>query len=253
MRDSTAGAFDEGPREEHARLAVRGQTLIRIEGTFAGEPAPNRSGWRWVGDVPAPPASGTISVTMLLSPPTLERFFHQAVPYESFVASGEPMGHRPPWDQRYGQLALDESQQALVSSFVRPMKVLTLTGTWCGDCALQGAAMQRIAEANECIDLRYILRTEEHAELIVPSQINAGFRVPVTWFMAEDFEPLSRIGDRPLSRYRSMARKALGDAAIAAPPAADPVRTVLQEMLDEFERTQLLLRLSPRWKEKYGD
>ena len=87
----------------------------------------------------------------------------------------------------------------------------------------------------------------------VPAQINAGFRVPVTWFMAEDFEPVSRIGDRTLSRYRSMARKVLGDGAVQAAPPVDPVRAVLDEVLDEFERVQLLLRLSPRWREKYGD
>ena len=112
---------------------------------------------------------------------------------------------------------------------------------------------QRIAEASDCIELRYILKSEEHAELIVPAQINAGFRVPVTWFMAEDFEPISRIGDRTLSRYRAMAVKALGDGAVPSARPADPVRTVLQEVLDEFERVQLLLRLSPRWREKYAD
>ena len=39
--------------------------------------------------------------------------------------------------------------------------------------------------------------------------INAGFRVPVTWIMAEDFEPVLVFGDRTLSRYRSIARKQL--------------------------------------------
>ena len=54
-------------------------------------------------------------------------------------------------------------------------------------------------------------------------------------------EPVSRIGDRTPSRYRSMARKALGDGAVQAAPPADPVRAVLGEVLDEFERVQLLL------------
>ena len=51
-----------------------------------------------------------------------------------------------------------------------------------------------------------------------------------------------------------MARKALGDASpVLAEPPADPVRTVLQEMLDEFERVDLMLRLSPRLRELHGD
>jgi hypothetical protein len=197
----------------------------------------------------------TTTGSALASAAFLRQKFEQGVDYADFVTSGEPDGHRPKWDERYGQLELDDEQRALVASFERDMHVLCLTGTWCGDCALQGSALQRIAEGNpERIRLRFVARTEEHADLIVPSQINAGFRVPVTFFMAEDFEPVARFGDRTLSRYRSMACKALGPASnVHADPPADPVRTVLQEMLDEFERVHLLLRLSGRLRQKHGD
>jgi hypothetical protein len=191
---------------------------------------------------------------MLMTGSFLEEKFGQAVDYADFVALGTVDGHDGQWHDRYGRLALDDEQAQLVASFVRPMKVLCLTGTWCGDCALQGAAMQRIAEGSPGIDLRFLLRAEEHADIIVPNQINAGFRVPVTWFMAEDFEPVSRFGDRTLSRYRSMARKMLGDGAnvLAAPPE-DPIREVLAEVLAEFERVHLLLRTSARLRERHGD
>ena len=109
--------------------------------------------------------------------------FDQAVPYAPFVVSGEPLGHRMQWDQRYSQLELTSDQHNLVASFTRKINILTLTGTWCGDCALQGAALQRLAEANDNITLRFLPKAEEHADLIVKSAINAGFRVPVTWFM----------------------------------------------------------------------
>lgn len=191
---------------------------------------------------------------MLHAPDFMQTKFDQAIDYASFVALGTPDGHDGQWHMRYEALALTEQQQALVASFTRSINVLCLTGTWCGDCALQGAAMQRIAEANpDRINLRFLLREEAHADLIVPNRINAGFRVPVTYFLAEDFEPVSRFGDRTLSRYRSMARKALGDDAVPAPAPADPVREVLSEVLDEFERVHLLLRLSARWREQYGD
>lgn len=186
----------------------------------------------------------------------LTKKFQQGLPYADFVKLGEPEGHRMPWDQRYGQLALSSEQATRVGRFTRKMHVLCLTGTWCGDCALQGSAMQRIAEANPgVIDLRFLLRSEEHAELVVNAQINGGFRVPVTWFLAEDFEPVSFFGDRTLSRYRAMARKAIGPEVepFLPEPSADPVREVLQEVFDEFERVQLLLRLSGRLREKHGD
>ena len=183
--------------------------------------------------------------------------YDQALSYDQFVALGDSEGHRPPWDQRHGQLALTDDQASLVRGFTRRMHVLCMSGTWCGDCALQGAAMQRIAESNpDAVHLRFVLRSEEHADLVVKSQINAGFRVPMTWFLAEDFQPVSCFGDRTLSRYRSMARKALpAEEAerILAPPPKDPVREVLHEVLDEFERVHLLLRLSPRLREIHGD
>jgi len=192
---------------------------------------------------------------MLLNAPFVTEKFNQAMPYADFVASGESLGHRSQWDQRYEQLELTDHQRELVQSFIRPINVLSLSGTWCGDCALQGAAMQRVAEASDNITLRFLPKEEDHADLIVKCTINAGFRVPVTWFMAEDFEPVSRIGDRTLSRYRSMARKQLPEDAcpVRAEPPADPVRTVLEEILDEYERVHLVLRTSARWREKYGD
>ncbi len=193
---------------------------------------------------------------MLMDADTLRGRFDQGVDYASLVALGEPEGHRPPWDQRYAQLTLTNQQDALIKSFAREMNVLCMTGTWCGDCALQGSAMARIAQANpDRIHLRFIPRSEDHAPLITKAQINAGFRVPVTWFMAEDFEPVAVFGDRTLSRYRAMARTQLpdGGATVVAEPPADPVRAVLDEVLDEFERVHILLRLSARLRQKHGD
>ncbi len=193
---------------------------------------------------------------MLLTRAILQPKFDQGMTYVQFLALAEPLGHRPTWDERHGRLALAPAAEAMVKGFARDMNVLCLTGTWCGDCALQGSAMSRIAEANpRRIALRFLQRTDEHADLITRCAINGGFRVPMTWFMAEDFEPVAVFGDRTLSRYRSMARKALPpeEANVLAPPPADPVRAVLGEVLDLFERAQLLLRLSTRLRERHGD
>jgi hypothetical protein len=194
---------------------------------------------------------------MLMNAEILKREFEKGLPFDDFVNRAEP-GHQLPWRERYSRLELTQAQRALVESFAREMNILCLTGPWCGDCALQGAAFARIADANpRRIRLRFIPRADEHVELIVPNQINAGFRVPLTWLMAEDFEPCARMGDRTLSRYRSMARKALGDSSaqsiVRAAPPADPVREVLREVLDEVERIQLMLRLSTRLRQKHGD
>jgi len=184
----------------------------------------------------------------------LQAHFEQAFPMAALV-SGLDLTQQGQWHQRYEQLAISPSQQEILDSFTRKMKVLSLTGPWCGDCALQGAAFARIADAcPEHVEVRFLPRDESWAELIVSNMINAGTRVPVTWIMAEDFEPCARIGDRSLSRYRSMARKALGpNSNVLAPPPEDPVQEVLQEMINEVERVQWMLRLSPRLRERHGD
>jgi len=191
---------------------------------------------------------------MLLSNDMLAPFFDAAEPYAAFVAGADAM-QQSTWHERHAAMELDDAQQAVVGRFDRDIRILCLTGRWCGDCALQGAAFARIAETgNSRIDLRFLERSDNTAELAVAGMINAGTRVPVTWFMAEDGAPAARLGDRTLSRYRSMARKALGDASnVHAPPPANPVREVLAEVLDEVERVQWLLRLSPRLRQLHGD
>jgi len=193
-------------------------------------------------------------LSMLHEAAFLKTHFEQALPMESFV-SGLDLTERGPWHQRYEQLEITSAQQDVLDSFTRRMKILCLTGPWCGDCALQGAALAKLSHAcTDFIDLKFLPRDESWAELIVSSMINAGTRVPVTWILAEDFEPCARIGDRTLSRYRSMARKALGpESNVLTSPPEDPVQEVLQEMLDEIERVQWMLRLSPRLRERHGD
>ena len=194
---------------------------------------------------------------MLMTADILKKYFDRGHEFEAFVKLMD-LNHQPPWRERYGRLELTAEQARLVNAFERQMNILCITGPWCGDCALQGAALARIANAAPAtIRLRFLPRDEEYAELIVRNQVNGGFRVPLTWFMAEDFQPCSRIGDRTLSRYRSMARKALGDAPgqsnVHAQPPVDPVREVLREILDEVERVHLMLRLSPRLRQGHAD
>jgi len=79
--------------------------------------------------------------------------------------------------------------------------------------------------------------------------------VPVAIFMAEDFELCGLYGDRSIHRYRALARKQLGASCPIgiAPPAEDEVATTLGDWAAEFERFQLMLRLSGRLRKKHGD
>ncbi len=172
--------------------------------------------------------------------------------YEAYLATDHTKAAA--WEKVYGQVELTDDQRRLIDGFVRPMRVVCVSGIWCGDCAQQGPLIQRIAEASRCIDLKWVDR-DEHLDLSEQIKINAGRRVPALLFMAEDYEPVSIQGDRTLSRYRAVAAKQLGAACPlpGAPVPAEELAATLQDWLDEFERVHLLLRLSGRLREAHGD
>jgi len=174
--------------------------------------------------------------------------------YGDYVATGEPQKQRD-WRAIYDRAHLTDAQAALLGSFTRKINVVALSGVWCGDCVQQGPLIQRIAEAApQAIDLRWLDR-DEHMDLQEKVRINAGNRVPVTIFCAEDYEPVGWFGDRTLTRYRAMAAKNLGPAC-PMPGAAvpqDELNATLTEWLEQFERVHLLLRLSGRLRQKHGD
>lgn len=203
------------------------------------------------------PATAPILVPAVL-PPLLDREFLSAkfaagLAWREYLATGKP-AQREAWNAVYNQVALSGSQQKLISDFKREMKVICISGIWCGDCVQQGPLLQRIAEANNRIHLVWLDR-DEHKDLASRVQINQGLRVPTVIFLSEDNEFCGLYGDRTLTRYRAMADSQLGPACPipGAPIPTDELLATMQDWLDEFERIQLLLRLSPRLREKHGD
>ena len=80
--------------------------------------------------------------------------FTAALPYDRYVRTGTEEQQRR-WQQVHTAAQLTETRKQLVAGFVRNMKVLIVSGIWCGDCVQQCPLLQRIAEANAArIDLR---------------------------------------------------------------------------------------------------
>lgn len=173
--------------------------------------------------------------------------------YDSYLATDPAKAEN--WRKLEAQIHLTDAQQNLIRSFTRQIKVLAISGIWCGDCVAQCPMLMKIAQANpRCIDLKFVDR-DVHIDLSQRVMINAGLRVPTVIFMAEDFEPVSILGDRTLMRYRSVAAKQLGPSCPlpGAAIAQDELNATLQEWLNEIERIHLLLRLSSRLREKHAD
>ena len=86
-------------------------------------------------------------------------------------------------------------------------------------------------------------------------KVCGGQRVPVAMFLSEDFTPILFYGDRTLSAYRAAAMAELGESCSsgAVPPRADAIAAVTADWLDQFERVQLILRLSGRLRQLHGN
>lgn len=180
--------------------------------------------------------------------------FETALPYAAFLDRHATPTHRARWDAMHAKIALEPGQTALLASFVRRMPVLVVAGAWCGDCVNQCTIFDHFAKAATTIDLRFVDR-DTAPEVADALSINGGRRVPSVLFLSEDFQEVARYGERTLSTYRKLAADQLGPACPTGlvAPSEDATRLTTQEWLNEFERAQLILRLSPKFRERYAD
>lgn len=180
--------------------------------------------------------------------------FEAGLPLTDFLAKYGSDAHRARWKAASEQTVLTDAQRTLLGTFTRRTNVLVLAGAWCGDCSSQCPIFERIAEAAPVIRTRYLDR-DEHADVQAALQINGGNRVPVAVFFSEDGFEVSRYGERTLARYRQLVGQLLGEGcATGFVKADDPVRRAeVQDWLNEFERVQWVLRLSPRLRRLHGD
>lgn len=180
--------------------------------------------------------------------------FQQGLSYTDFLTRYANEGQKERWKQAHENARLTSEQRNLLASFTREMPVLCLAGAWCGDCINQCPSIEHFAAAAPVIRVRYLDR-DEHADVQRELQINGGNRVPVVVFFSEDGFEVARYGERTLAKYRQMMRDQVGASCptgLVLPN--DPLPAlVLQEWLNEFERAQWMLRLSPRLRQKHGD
>lgn len=198
----------------------------------------------------------------MLAPQFLRSKFEAGLSYADYVAAGTP-DQQAMWRATHSRVSLSTNQRSLIASFNRRVNVLVSSGLWCGDCAHQCPMLARIEEAHPAkagsdaspgIRLRFLNR-DAHLDLADHVKICGGHRVPTVIFFSEDFEFVSLLGDKTLSRLRAKAAKALG-ASCPLPGAelpADELASTLQEWIDEHERVHLTLRLSTRLRTLHGD
>lgn len=195
-----------------------------------------------------------MSLTTYNAPMNLHNKFEIALSLSEFLEAYGSASDKSRWEFASSATKITEAQKALLAKFTRETHVLVLAGAWCGDCIAQCPIFERFAEAAPVLKIRYIDR-DEHAEVQQALQVNGGNRVPVAVFFSEDGFEVARYGERTLAKYRQLIEQHTGEAcASGLVKSTDPVQMqVVQDWLDEFERVQWILRLSPRLRRLHGD
>src|SRR5262249_11811095 len=154
------------------------------------------------------------------------------------------------WESVYAEIQLTSAQKELLAGFKRDLMVVVAAGAWCGDCIQQCPIFEVFAKQNSRLQIRYFDR-DDHGDIADALSICGGRRVPSVVFLAEDGAPCGRYGDRTLAKYRDSAASLTGAACPTGlvPQAKTLQEAVTQEWLDQFERVQLMLRLSPRLRQ----
>ncbi|MDA0284849.1 MAG: thioredoxin family protein [Planctomycetota bacterium] len=185
----------------------------------------------------------------------LAETFEAGLSYSEFLTAHGTADHQQRWATVHEQVNLTGSQWELLGGFIREMKVLVVAGAWCGDCVNQCPIFDHFATAsNGRIKLRFFDR-DQHSDLADALSTCGAQRVPSVLFLSEDNFVCGRYGDRTLAKYRNMAATQLGAACPSGIGESDQtlLDQVTQEWLNEFERIQLMLRLSGRLRKLHND
>ena len=181
------------------------------------------------------------------------RHFDQAAEYVEFLEK-EDQHHAERWRETMSRLPdLTPEQAERLKGYDREMNVLVYGGIWCGDCVRQGPMLKKIADAiGQEVRLRFIDRAASE-ELQDELRILGALRVPVVVFLSEDFWEVGRFGDRLLNVYRAKAAREIGRGPNAGVLSTKALAEEMSEWVDVFERTQIMLRLSPPLRHRHGD
>lgn len=174
--------------------------------------------------------------------------------YRDFLDKHASVEQHRRWDEVHAKITLTQPQKDLLASFRRDMQVIVVAGAWCGDCIQQCPIFEHFASFSSKIQVRYFDR-DEYPQLADELSICGGKRVPSVLFLSEDSAPCGRAGDRTLAKYRDLAKSLDGAFCPTGLVAPDQslLQQVTQDWLNDFERIQLMLRLSPRLRQKHGD
>ncbi len=181
-----------------------------------------------------------------------ENAWQRASGYQEYLEAGDQM-HRDKWNAVHESFSIGSGTVSLLSGLGRPLRVFVLSGIWCGDCVRQGPVLKKITDSIPGGEIRFI-DNRSNPDIQDELRICGAMRVPVAVFLTEDFFELGRIGDRLLGCYRKKLEHETGavcSTGLAVPE--DILKEDIKEWSEIAERMLIMYKLSPFYREKYGD
>ena len=179
--------------------------------------------------------------------------FHEALPYAAFLDRYANPTHRPRWDAAHARIRLNPHQAELLGGSQGNAGRLPDRGL-VRRLHQPVPGVRSLPRASSAIDLRFL---DRDARPDMPRRPGDQRRAP---------RARGRLPERGRLRGRSLRRadplglpqarrRPLGPACPTGlvPPSDDLIAQGAAEWLGEFERAQLILRLSPRLRQKHGD
>jgi hypothetical protein len=93
-------------------------------------------------------------------------------------------------------LKIDAETVSKIQAINQKITMLVLTESWCGDAAPTLPVMNKIAEINEKMDLKVVLR-DENLELMDQFLTDGAMSIPKLIFLDAEHKPFASWGPRP--------------------------------------------------------
>lgn len=163
--------------------------------------------------------------------------FESGRTYAAWLEEAGSPEHRERLEQSRASLILEPQVPECLSALARPVHIVAIAESWCGDVVRHAPVLQRLAEAAPHLRVRFISRGQ-HPEVFVRFLTNGGEAIPKFIFLNETWVECGNWGPMPEDCKEIIARgKACGDPVaarrkVSALYEADPQRRrVVAELL----------------------
>jgi thiol-disulfide isomerase/thioredoxin len=131
--------------------------------------------------------------------------FDSGLEFAAWLDAGETEQNVEALRQFYDEQVIAEGVQAKLKAVSKPVHVIAIAEDWCPDVIRHAPALQKMADLNDNLRVRYISR-EDHPEVFVRFLTNGGEAIPKFIFLSDQFAECGNWGPMPEALKELIAR-----------------------------------------------